>query len=101
MAPDGFIVSEICASFVQEVLLTRREARDRLGVRIQGDYTVVRGGGTLRFDEGGRLCFAALKPVMDAQRQQARAAAARDERERAAHPLAGYHSVDEREGVAA
>ena len=101
VGPDGSIVSEICASFVQEVALTRREAKDRLGLRIQGDYTVVRGGGTLRFDEGGRLCFAALKQVMDAQRQQARAAVARDERERAARPLTGYHGVHERDGVAA
>ncbi|WP_077490046.1 hypothetical protein [Sinomonas mesophila] len=101
VGPDGFIVSEICASFVQEVLLTRREARDRLGLRILGDYAVVRGGGTLRFDEGGRLCFAALKPVMDAQRQQARAATARAEREQPARPVIGYHAVDERDGVPA
>jgi hypothetical protein len=33
---------------------------------------VLRGGGLIRFNEGGRLAFAAIKPVLDAERQQAR-----------------------------
>lgn len=68
---DGFVVTEIGASFVQMVPLTQREARQRLGLRVTGPV-VLRGGGLLRFDEGGRLSFAALKPVLDSARQQAR-----------------------------
>ena len=71
VSPDGFVVSEIGASFAQEVHLTRRAASQRLGIRAAGDLTV-RGGGLLRFDEGGRLSFAAIKTVMDPQRQQAK-----------------------------
>jgi hypothetical protein len=100
VGPDGFVVSEICASFVQDVQLTRREARDRLGLRVEGEVVVVRGGAVLRFDEGGRLCFAALKPVMDADRQQSRAAASRAERE-AASAAPSYHDVGEREDLPA
>ncbi|TFB73082.1 hypothetical protein E3O21_18590 [Cryobacterium flavum] len=36
----------------------------------------IRGGGQLRFDEGGRLSFAALKPILDPDRQRAKLAAA-------------------------
>lgn len=71
VGPDGFVVTEIGASFVQMVTLTQREARQRLGLRVTGPV-VLRGGGLLRFDEGGRLSFASLKPVLDAERQQAR-----------------------------
>ena len=70
VGPDGFVVSEIGASFVQSVTLSKSEARNKLGLRVDSDYYTVRGGGLLRFDEGGRLCFAALKPVMDAEWQQ-------------------------------
>jgi hypothetical protein len=63
--------SEISASFTQMVPLTQREARQRLGLRVPGPV-LLRGGGLLRFDEGGRLSFAALKPVLDRERQQAR-----------------------------
>jgi hypothetical protein len=41
----------------------------------------VRGGGLLRFDEGGHLTYAALKTVMDPERQQAKYAAWDAERE--------------------
>jgi hypothetical protein len=68
---DGFVVTEISASFTQIVSLTQREARQRLGLRAPGPV-LLRGGGLLRFDEGGRLCFVALKPVLDRERQQAR-----------------------------
>ncbi|MBV1780475.1 hypothetical protein KRR55_15265 [Paeniglutamicibacter sp. ABSL32-1] len=68
ISPDGFAVSEIGASFVQELRLARSEAA-RLGLRTTS-AVVLRGGGLLRFDEGGRLCFAALKPLLDAGRQQ-------------------------------
>ncbi|MHA7293267.1 gluzincin family metallopeptidase [Arthrobacter sp. HLT1-21] len=68
VSPDGFVVSEIGASFVQEFTIGRTEMR-RLGLTGPGPVTV-RGGGLLRFDEGGHLCYAALKPVYDARRQQ-------------------------------
>jgi hypothetical protein len=71
VGPDGFVVTEVGASFVQMVSLTQRQARQRLGLRVPGPV-VLRGGGLLRFDEQGRLSFAALKPVLDSQRQQAR-----------------------------
>lgn len=72
ITPDGFVVSEIGASFTQTTTLSSFEARKKLGIRTHGaaEYVTVRGGGLLRFDEGGRLCFAALKPVMDPERQQ-------------------------------
>ena len=71
VAPDGFIVSEIGASFVQQVPMSAHEARNRLGLRTR-DPVVLRGGGLIRFNEGGRLSFAALKPVLDSERQQQR-----------------------------
>jgi hypothetical protein len=71
VAPDGFIVSEIGASFVQQVSMSAHEARRRLGLKTDGPV-VLRGGGLIRFNEGGRLAFAALKPVLDAERQQQR-----------------------------
>lgn len=68
ISPDGFVVSEIGASFVQEFTIGRPEMR-RLGLPGPGPVTL-RGGGLLRFDEGGHLCYAALKPVYDPVRQQ-------------------------------
>ncbi len=70
ISPDGFVVSEIGASFSQEVTMTSRDALNRLGLHTKGNVVVVRGGGLLRFDEGGHLRFAALKTVMDPHRQQ-------------------------------
>ncbi|MEV7660988.1 hypothetical protein [Paenarthrobacter sp. NPDC089316] len=69
VSPDGFIISEIGASFIQTVRMSRKEAFVRLGVKTRRDYVDVRGGGLLRFDAGGRLVYAALKPVMDRDRQ--------------------------------
>lgn len=71
ISPDGFVVSEIGASFIQTVRLGRKEAYQRLGLRTQREYIDIRGGGLLRFDAGGRLIFAAFKPVMDRERQAA------------------------------
>ncbi|MBT2535178.1 hypothetical protein [Arthrobacter sp. ISL-69] len=71
ISPDGFVVSEIGASFIQTVRLSRRDAYQRLGLRTQREYVDIRGGGLLRFDAGGRLIFAAFKPVMDRERQAA------------------------------
>lgn len=68
VSPDGFVVSEIGASFVQEFTVGRSEMR-RIGLSGPGPVTL-RGGGLLRFDEGGHLCYAALKPVYDPARQQ-------------------------------
>lgn len=69
VSPDGFIISEIGASFIQTVRMSRKEAYVRLGVKTGRDFIDVRGGGLLRFDAGGRLVYAALKPVMDRERQ--------------------------------
>ncbi|WP_281451165.1 hypothetical protein [Paenarthrobacter nitroguajacolicus] len=69
VSPDGFIISEIGASFIQTVRMSRKEAYVRLGVKTRRDFVDVRGGGLLRFDAGGRLVYAALKPVMDRERQ--------------------------------
>ncbi|WP_314326359.1 hypothetical protein [Paenarthrobacter ilicis] len=69
VSPDGFIISEIGASFIQTVRMSRREAKVRLGLLTERDYIDIRGGGLLRFDAGGRLVYAALKPVMDRGRQ--------------------------------
>jgi hypothetical protein len=71
VSPDGFIVSEIGASFIQTVRMSRREAFVRLGLKTRREYVDIRGGGLLRFDAGGRLVYAALKPVMDRERQGA------------------------------
>jgi hypothetical protein len=71
VSPDGFIVSEIGASFTQTVRMSRREAFVRLGLKTRREYVDIRGGGLLRFDAGGRLVYAALKPVMDRERQGA------------------------------
>ncbi|RAX50836.1 hypothetical protein DQ353_00075 [Arthrobacter sp. AQ5-05] len=68
LSPDGFAVAEIEASFVQELRLGR-SAAVKLGLRCSSSV-LLRGGGMLRFDEGGRLSFAALKPVLDVPRQQ-------------------------------
>lgn len=78
ISPDGFAVSETGASFAQTLRLSPTEAR-KLGLHTRSSV-VLRGGGLLRFDEGGRLCFAALKPVLDIRRQQALLDGAEDAR---------------------
>lgn len=70
VGPDGFVVSEIGANFTQEFRLSLTEAR-KFGLATRGPV-YMRGGGQLRFDEGGRLIFAALKPILDTARQQAK-----------------------------
>ena len=72
VGPDGFVVSEIGATFTQEFRLSTAEAR-RFGLTTRAPV-FIRGGGQLRFDEGGRLSFAALKPILDPERQQAKLA---------------------------
>lgn len=74
VSPDGFVVSEIGASFSQEFLLDRAEARRR-GLPASGPV-LMRGGGLLRFDEGGRLSFAAVAPTTSLARQRAKLEAA-------------------------
>ncbi|MCA4132299.1 hypothetical protein [Arthrobacter sp. M4] len=71
VSPDGFVVSEIGASFIQTVRMGRKEAFVRLGLKTERDYVDIRGGGVLRFDAGGRLVYAAFKPVLDRERQAA------------------------------
>jgi hypothetical protein len=70
VGPDGFVVSEVGATFTQSVPLTQREARKFFGTPVDGPV-VLRGGGLLRFDEGGRLAYVALKPVCDVEQQRA------------------------------
>ncbi|MDP9696667.1 UNVERIFIED_ORG: hypothetical protein J2X79_004250 [Arthrobacter globiformis] len=82
VSPDGFVVSEIGASFVQQFAMTAKEAR-KVGLGGHGSL-MVRGGGLIRFDEGGHLCYAALKPVLDLERQRRRLAMVKTERESAA-----------------
>jgi hypothetical protein len=96
VGPDGFVVSEIGASFVQSVTMSKSEARNKLGLRVDSDYYTVRGGGLLRFDEGGRLCFAALKPVMDAEWQQAKLETIKREAG-TKMPVATFHPEEERQ----
>ncbi|TFD68367.1 hypothetical protein [Cryobacterium gelidum] len=80
VGPDGFVVSEIGATFTQEFRLSAAEARS-FGLATRTPV-FIRGGGQLRFDEGGRLSFAALKPILDLERQRAKLAA----QERAIRP---------------
>lgn len=68
ISPEGFAVTETGASLVQEFVADRQEARG-LGLRTAAPV-VVRGGALLRFDGGGRLVYAAAKPVLDIERQQ-------------------------------
>ena len=70
VGPDGFVVSEIGATFTQEFRLSVTAAR-KFGLATRGPV-YIRGGGQLRFDEGGRLIFASLKPILDPARQQAK-----------------------------
>ena len=70
VGPDGFVVSEIGATFTQEFRLSAAEAR-RFGISTRAPV-FIRGGGQLRFDEGGRLSFAAFKPILDPERQRAK-----------------------------
>ncbi|TFD53949.1 hypothetical protein E3T55_04465 [Cryobacterium frigoriphilum] len=75
VSPDGFVVSEIGASFTQEFLLDRAEAR-RAGLPAAGPV-LIRRGGLLRFDEGGRLSFAAFAPTVPTARNASTASTAR------------------------
>lgn len=70
ISPSGFAVTETGASLVQEFVASVPEAR-ALGVRCEA-AVVFRGGALVRFDDGGRLVFAAVKPVLDISRQQAK-----------------------------
>lgn len=72
VGPDGFVVSEIGATSTQEFRLTAAEAR-KIGLVTRAPVFVC-GGGQLRFDEGGRLSFAAFKLILDADRQKAKLA---------------------------
>jgi hypothetical protein len=69
VGPDGFVVAEVAATFTQSVALTQREARRFFGTQVDGPVSL-RGGGLLRFDEGGRLAYASLKPVLDVESQR-------------------------------
>ncbi|WP_417235652.1 hypothetical protein [Arthrobacter sp.] len=78
ISPSGFAVTETGASLVQEFVADAPEAR-ALGVATESPVAF-RGGALLRFDDGGRLVFASIKPVLDIDRQQARLDQLRRER---------------------
>lgn len=82
ISPSGFAVTETGASLVQDFVADAAEAR-ALGVGTES-AVVFRGGALLRFDDGGRLVFAAIKPVLDIARQQAKLDELRSERPAAA-----------------
>jgi len=85
ISPSGFAVTETGASLVQDFVAGTAEAR-ALGLATDAPVGL-RGGALLRFDDGGRLVFAAIKPVLDIARQQAKLEELRCERPTASEDL--------------
>jgi len=78
VGPDGLIVSEVVADYVQQLQLEAREAR-KLGVTIPKSVkpaTVLElwGGGVMVFDQFGRAKLHQRKPLSDWKRQSRRLA---------------------------
>ncbi len=76
ISQDGFILEETVAEHHQTIILKARELR-RLGIKkpsgMPSDFEVrLRGGGTLIFDEFGRLKYHIHNDISDAQRQSRR-----------------------------
>ena len=76
VGPDGLVVNEIVADYVQTLNLTAAQAR-RLGVGLPGDLDAktelqLWGGGTLIFDQFGMAKFHQRKPLDDWERQTRR-----------------------------
>jgi hypothetical protein len=82
VAPDGFVVREVVATYIQMLDGTAAELRD-LAVRLGGELVVpdgisdttrleLLGGGTVIFDEFGRLRYHQPKPLLDWGRQSRR-----------------------------
>lgn len=77
VGPDGLIVSEIVADYVQVVDLTVGQARAITGLGVPADLTddvpvQMWGGGTLLFDQFGRVKLHQRKPLDDWNRQSRR-----------------------------
>jgi hypothetical protein len=86
VGPDGLIVSETIATYVQTVIGTVQELRDLSEnvYEVEGEYLVLRrelpkstkvrawGGGTLVFDQFGRAKYHKAKPLLDWKRQSDR-----------------------------
>jgi hypothetical protein len=84
VAPDGFVVNEVVAIYIQMLDGTAAELRD-LAHRLGGELVIpagvsdttrleLLGGGTLIFDEFGRLRYQQPKPLLDWDRQSRRLA---------------------------
>lgn len=78
-APDGFFLRETICEYVQVLRVFGAEVEKALGItRPEGMPTTqsvtVYGGGTLVFDEYGRIKYHIVQPVADAERQSRRLA---------------------------
>jgi hypothetical protein len=84
VAPDGFVVREVVATYIQMLDGTAAELR-ALAARLGGELVVppgvadttrleLLGGGTVIFDEFGRLRYHQPKPLLDWERQSRRLA---------------------------
>lgn len=76
IAPDGFALHETCADYVQMVTLRASELRQRRieipkGMADKNEVTIY-GGGSLIFDEYGRLKYHVSNHVLDRERQTRR-----------------------------
>ena len=76
VGPDGLIVNEVVADYVQTLNVTAAEAAD-LGITVPDDLdraTQIQlwGGGTLIFDQFGMAKFHQRKPLQDWERQSRR-----------------------------
>lgn len=78
VGPDGLLVEEVVADYVQVLDLTGTQAGERgigLPHSVSGDTPIqIWGGGTLIFDQFGRLKFHQRKPLDDWDRQTRRVA---------------------------
>lgn len=77
VGPDGLVVAEVLADYVQSLELTGAEARDHMAVPDSvGDDDEIQlwGGGVLVFDEFGRVKLHQVKELADWERQARRLA---------------------------
>lgn len=77
IGPDGLVVPESVATYLQMVDMTALEFTDKSGLELPpeidpGTSVQLFGGGTLVFDQFGRLKLHIFKPLTDWERQQRR-----------------------------
>ena len=77
IGPDGLVVPESVATYLQMVNMTAREFTDESGLELPpeidpGTSIQLFGGGTLVFDQFGRLKLHIFKPLTDWERQKRR-----------------------------